>query len=95
MKELECSQHFSHCKSTGKVFRRSKAANSAVHSPIRLNLELSPDFMVVLVTCKISENDMIGQGKIEMLAKCFTIIANLFYKWYICLGMLANACECC
>ena len=32
--------------------KRSRAANSAVHGPIRLNLELSPDFMVVLVTCK-------------------------------------------
>ena len=37
---------------------------------------------------------MIGQGKIytllRMLSKCFTILANLFYKWYKCLGMLAN-----
>ena len=46
----------------------------------------------------IFENHMIGQGKIDtlrMLAKCFTILANLFYKRYKCLGMLANACECC
>ena len=36
---------------------------------------------------------MIGQGKIDtlrMLAKCFTILANLIDKWYKCLGMLAN-----
>ena len=25
-----------------------------------------------------------------MLAKCFTILANRFYKWYKCLRMLAN-----
>ena len=29
-----------------------------------------------------------------MLAKCFTILANPFYKWYKWLGMLANAYEC-
>ena len=36
---------------------------------------------------------MIGQGKIEslcMLVNCFTILANLFYKWYKCFRMLAN-----
>ena len=25
----------------------------------------------------------------------FTILESLFYKWYKCLGMLANTCECC
>ena len=30
MKELECSQDFSHYKSMGIFFRRSRAANSAV-----------------------------------------------------------------
>ena len=41
---------FSLCLSMGEFFRRSRAANSAVHGPIRLNLELSPDLIVVLVT---------------------------------------------
>ena len=34
MKELECSQDFSHYKSMGIFFRRSRAANSAVLDPI-------------------------------------------------------------
>ena len=34
MKELECSQDFSHYKSMGIFFRRSRAANSAVLGPI-------------------------------------------------------------
>ena len=42
----------------GEFFRRSRAANPAVHGPIRLNLELSPDFMVVLVTCKNEEDSI-------------------------------------
>ena len=33
-------KHFSHFY--GKFFMRPKAANSAVHNPIRFNLELSP-----------------------------------------------------
>ena len=40
----------------GEFFRHSRAANSAVHGPIRLNIKLSPDFMVVLVTCKNEED---------------------------------------
>ena len=30
--------------------------------PIRLNLELSPDFMVVLVTCKHEEDSIKNEG---------------------------------
>ena len=43
-------------------YRRSRAANSAVHGPIRLNLELSPDFMVVFVTCKNEEDSIKNEG---------------------------------
>ena len=51
MKELEWSQHFSHYKSMG-IFPdgRSRAANSAVHCPIRPNFELVRDVMVVFIT---------------------------------------------
>ena len=41
-----------------------------------------------------SKNDMIGQGKTDTLwvpARCLIILANLFYKWYKCLRMPANA----
>ena len=34
MKELECSQNFSHNKSMGFFFRRTRAANSTVLGPI-------------------------------------------------------------
>ena len=45
MKTLEWSQRFPYCKSMGIFFRRSRAANSPVHDPIRLNFELSPPFL--------------------------------------------------
>ena len=51
-------QNISPSVSLWGVFRRSRAANSAVHGPIRLNLEHSPDLMTVLVTCK-NEEDLI------------------------------------
>ena len=56
MKELECSQDFSHYKSMGIFSRRSKAANSAVLGPIWPNFELVRDVMDVLVTCKCEED---------------------------------------
>ena len=40
-----------------------------MHGPIRLNLELSPDFMVVLVTCKNEEDSIIDEG-----ARVFTAL---------------------
>ena len=56
MKELECSQDFSHYKSMGIFSRRSRAANSAVLGPIWPNFELVRDVMDVLVTCKYEED---------------------------------------
>ena len=56
MKELECSQDFSHYKSMGIFFRRSRAANSTVLGPIQPNFELVRDVMDVLVTCKYEED---------------------------------------
>ena len=62
MKELECSQDFSHYKSMGNFSRRSKAANSAVLGPIWPNFELVRDVMVVLVTCKYEEDPIKNEG---------------------------------
>ena len=53
----------------GQFFRRSRAANSTVHGPIRLNFELSPDFMVVLIACKNEENPIKNEG-----ARVFTTL---------------------
>ena len=52
IKELECSQDFSHYKSMGFFSRRSRADNSAVLGPIWPNFELVRDVIDVLVTCK-------------------------------------------
>ena len=55
MKELECSQDFSHYKSMG-------AANSAVLGPIWPNFELVRDVMNVLLTCKYEEDPIKNEG---------------------------------
>ena len=62
MKELECSQDFSHYKSMGNFSRRSRAANSAVLGPIWPNFELVGDVMDVLVTCKHEEDPIKNEG---------------------------------
>ena len=62
MKELECSQDFSHYKSMGIFARRSRAANSAVLGPIWPNFELVRDVMDVLVTCKYEEDPIKNEG---------------------------------
>ena len=64
MKELGCSQDFSHYKS-GDFSRRSRAANSAVLGPIWLNFELFRDVMDVLVTCKYEEDPIKNEGARE------------------------------
>ena len=63
MKELECSQDFSHYKSMGIFSRRSRAANSAVLGPIWPNFELVRDAIDVLITCQYEEDPI----KIEAL----------------------------
>ena len=62
MKELECSQDFSHYKSMGKFSRRSRAANSAVLGPIWPNFELIRDVMDVLFTCQYEDNPIKNRG---------------------------------
>ena len=71
MKELECSQDFSHYKS-GDFSRRSRAANSAVLGLIWPNFELVRDVMAVLVTCKYEENPIKNEG-----ARVFTTFSPL------------------
>ena len=60
MKELECSQDFSHYKSMG-IFPEAQA-NSAVLGPIWPNFELFRDVMDVLVTCKYEEDLIKNEG---------------------------------
>ena len=62
MKELECSQDFSHYKSMGIYFRRSRAANSAVINLIWPNFELVRDVMDILITCKYEEDPIKNEG---------------------------------
>ena len=62
MKELEWSQHFSHYKSMGFFFRRSRAANSYVPGRILPNFEPIRDFIVVFVTCKNNEEQIKNEG---------------------------------
>ena len=64
MKALQCQQHFSHYKSMGLFFKRSRAANSAVRGRIGPNIEVIRDFMVVLPTCK-NEEDLIKKKALE------------------------------
>ena len=61
MKELECSQDFSHYKSMG-IFPDARAANSTVLGPIWPNFELLRDVMDVLVTCKYDEDPIKNEG---------------------------------
>ena len=56
MKELECSQDFSHYKSMGIFPDAQGQLNSAVLGPIWPNFELVRDVMDVLVTCKYEED---------------------------------------
>ena len=62
VKELECSQDFSHYKSMGDFSRRSRAANSTVLGPIWPNFELVRDVMDALVTCKYEEDPNKNEG---------------------------------
>ena len=62
MKELECSQDFSHYKSMGIFSRRSRAANSAVLGPIWPNFELVRDVIYGLLTCKYDEDPIKNEG---------------------------------
>ena len=52
--------------------RRLRADNSTVHGPIRLNYELSPDLMVILVTFKNEEDPIEKEGVFRTLYIIFS-----------------------
>ena len=62
IKELECSQDFSHYKSMGDFSRCPRTAYSAVLGPIWPNFELVRDFIDVLVTCTYEEDPIKNEG---------------------------------
>ena len=80
MKVQDCSQDFSHYKSMGIFFRRSRAANSAVLGPIWPNFELVRDVMDVLVTCKYEEYRIKNEGAKVVTTLYINIIDS---KWQI------------
>ena len=75
MKALEWPQHFFHYKSMRIFFKRSRAANSAVHGQIWPNFELIQDLMVVLVTCKNEKDPIKNEG-----ARVFTTLYINFFR---------------
>ena len=62
MKELECSQDFSHYKSMGIFPDAQGQLTPQSFGPIWSNFELVRDFMVVLVTCKYEEDPIKNEG---------------------------------
>ena len=74
MKTLERSQRFSHCKSIGIFFRRSRAANSAIHVRIWQNFKIIRDFVAVLVTCK--NEDLIKSDGARVLTTLYIYLSE-------------------
>ena len=62
MKELECSQDFSHYKSMRIFSRRPRAANFAVLGPVWPNFKIVRDVIDVLITCKYEEDPIKNEG---------------------------------
>ena len=82
MKELECSQDFSHYKSMG-IFPISRAANSEVLGLILPNFELVRDVVDVLATCKYEENLIKNEG-----ARVFTTFSPpIITLWELSVAM--------
>ena len=54
---------FSHYKSYGNFFRRSRAANSVVGGPIWPKFELIQDIVQVLITCKFEKDRINSNGE--------------------------------
>ena len=74
MKELECSQDYSHNRYMGDFSRRSRAANSAVLGPIWPNFELVRDVLNVLVTCNYEEYPIKNEGARVVTTLYFSIL---------------------
>ena len=72
IKALECYQDFPHYKSIGVFFKRSRAANSAVHGLILPNLELVRDLMVFLHTYN-NEEDPIKNEDARVLTRLYVV----------------------
>ena len=75
MNKLAWRHHFSHYKSMGNFFRRSRAAYSVVSGPNWLKFELVRDFMHVLVTCKYKK-DQIKSNREKVETPFFPIISR-------------------
>ena len=67
--DAKVSTIFLPLKAYGEFFKCSRVPNSAAHGPIMLIFELSPDYMVVLVTCKNEEDSIKNDG-----ARLFTTL---------------------
>ena len=63
---------FSHYKSMGNFFRRSRAANSVVSGSTWPKFELIRDFMHVLVTCKYKK-DLIKNNREKVETSFFPL----------------------
>ena len=59
----------------GNFFRRSRAANSAVHGRIWLKFKLVRDIIDVLVTCKY-EDDLIKNEGARVLTRLYDIFSD-------------------
>ena len=66
---------FSPLQVYGNIFKRSRAANSAVHGRIGPNFKLVRDFMVVLLTCK-NEEDPIKKEGTGMLTRLYVVFSD-------------------
>ena len=82
MKELECSQDFSHYKSLG-IFPDAQGQLTP-HSLVRSgrNFELVRDVMDVLVTCKYEEDPIKNEG-----ARVVTIFSPIITLWELSVAM--------
>ena len=73
---------FSHYKSMGEFFRRSRAANSVVCGPNWPKFEFVRDFMHVLVTCKYKKRSDQKQQR-----KCGDIFFPIISQWGLSVAM--------
>ena len=72
MKELECSQDFSHYKSMG-IFPDAQGQLTPLLGPIWPNFELVRDLMDVLITCKYEEDPIKNEGARVVTTLCINI----------------------
>ena len=73
--ENKWQHHFTHYKSMGIFFKRSRAANSAVGGQIWPSFELLRALMHVIITCKYEKNRI--KNSLEKVATPFFSIITL------------------